>query len=130
MKFVMIFGDAAVGKMTVGQELMKITDLRLFHNHMTIEPVIEIFGSYQSRTTARLREVIFGSGFFTALNDGLTSALISFLRTLVFQVAAVLLLPLIWEINGVWASIIVAEFMAMIFCGLFLVLKRKKFQYY
>ena len=72
---------------------------------------------------------IFGSGFFTALNDGLTSALISFLRTLVFQVAAVLLLPLIWEINGVWASIIVAEFMAMIFCGLFLVLKRKKFQY-
>lgn len=73
---------------------------------------------------------IFGSGFFTALNDGLTSALISFLRTLVFQVAAVLLLPLIWEINGVWASIIVAEFMAMIFCGLFLVLKRKKFQYY
>lgn len=38
MKFVMLFGNAAVGKMTVGQELMKITDLRLFHNHMTIEP--------------------------------------------------------------------------------------------
>ena len=73
---------------------------------------------------------IYGSGFFTALNDGLTSALISFLRTLVFQVAAVLILPLIWEINGIWASIIVAELMAMAFCGLFLVLKRKKYQYY
>ena len=59
MKLVWIIGDTAVGKMTVGQELMKITDLRLFHNHMTIEPVIEVFGSYQSRVTARLREVIF-----------------------------------------------------------------------
>jgi len=59
MKLVWIIGDTAVGKMTVGQELMKITDLRLFHNHMTIEPVIEIFGSYQGHVTARLREVIF-----------------------------------------------------------------------
>ena len=73
---------------------------------------------------------IFGSGFFTALNDGLTSALISFLRTLVFQVGAVLLLPLIWGIDGVWASIIVAEFMAVLFCGLFLILKRRKYQYF
>lgn len=52
-------GDAAVGKMTVGQELMKITDLRLFHNHMTIEPVIEIFGAHNSAAIRRLREVIF-----------------------------------------------------------------------
>ena len=59
MKLVWIIGDAAVGKMTVGQELMKITDLRLFHNHMTIEPVMEIFGSYQRHVTTRLREVIF-----------------------------------------------------------------------
>ena len=50
MKLVFILGDAAVGKMTVGQELMKITDLRLFHNHMTIEPVIEIFGRYDGKT--------------------------------------------------------------------------------
>ena len=73
---------------------------------------------------------IFGSGFFTALNDGLTSALISFLRTLIFQAAAVMLLPLIWDIDGVWASIIVAEFMAVVFSGLFLILKRKKYQYF
>lgn len=59
MKLVFIIGDAAVGKMTVGQELAKITDLRLFHNHMTIEPVLSVFGEYNGRTTSRLREVIF-----------------------------------------------------------------------
>jgi len=72
---------------------------------------------------------IFSSGFFTALNDGLTSALISFLRTLVFQVAAILLLPLIWEIDGVWISIVVAEVMAVTFSAVFLILKRKKYHY-
>ena len=72
---------------------------------------------------------IYGSGFFTALNDGLTSALISFLRTLVFQLLAVLLLPLIWGINGVWASIIVAELMATTLSVIFLVIKQKKYQY-
>ena len=59
MKLLFLFGDAAVGKMTVGQSLMKSTGLRLFHNHMTIEPVIEIFGHYDGRVTQRLREVIF-----------------------------------------------------------------------
>ncbi len=59
MKLVIIFGNLAVGKMTVGQELSKITDLKLFHNHMTIEPVIELFGYYEGRTVNRLRKVIF-----------------------------------------------------------------------
>ena len=59
MKLLFIIGDAAVGKMTVGQELMKITDLRLFHNHMTIEPVIEIFGRYDGKTITEIRDVIF-----------------------------------------------------------------------
>ncbi len=72
---------------------------------------------------------IFGSGFFTALNDGLTSALISFLRTLVFQVCAVMLLPLLWGIDGVWISIVVAEVMAVLLSALFLVLKRNKYHY-
>ena len=72
---------------------------------------------------------IFASGFFTALNDGLTSATISFLRTLVFQIAAVLLLPLLFGIDGVWFSIIVAEFMAVVFGALFMALKRKKYNY-
>jgi len=72
---------------------------------------------------------IFSSGFFTALNDGITSAVISFLRTLVFQVAAVLVLPLIFEINGVWLSIIVAELMAVILSVIFLIIKRNKYGY-
>lgn len=59
MKVVFLFGSAAVGKMTVGQELMKRTGLRLFHNHMTIEPVLEIFGSFEAKTIQRLRQVIF-----------------------------------------------------------------------
>ena len=59
MKLLFIIGDAAVGKMTVGQELMKITELRLFHNHMTIEPVIEIFGRYDRKTISEIRDVIF-----------------------------------------------------------------------
>ena len=59
MKLLFLFGDAAVGKMTVGQELMKLTGLRLFHNHMTIEPVIEVFGTYHAKTINRLREVYF-----------------------------------------------------------------------
>lgn len=73
---------------------------------------------------------IFASSFFTALNDGLTSALISFLRTLVFQVGAVIILPIIWGVDGIWYSIIVAELMAMLFSALFIVLKRKKYRYF
>ena len=72
---------------------------------------------------------IFGSAFFTALNDGLTSALISFLRTLVFQVAAVLIFPLIWELDGIWLSIVAAEVMAAVVTLAFLIGKRKKFHY-
>lgn len=72
---------------------------------------------------------IFGSGFFTALNDGLTSALISFLRTLVFQIAAVLLLPVIIGVDGIWWSIVVAEIMAVAVSICFLKLKQKKYKY-
>lgn len=72
---------------------------------------------------------IYGSSFFTALNDGLTSALISFLRTLVFQVGAVILLPIIWKETGIWASVVVAEVMAVFFTFLFMLIKRKKYHY-
>lgn len=72
---------------------------------------------------------IFGSSFFTALNDGLTSALISFLRTLVFQIAAVLIFPLIWDINGIWLSIVAAELMSFAVTLVFLKIKRKKYNY-
>lgn len=72
---------------------------------------------------------IFGSAFFTALNDGLTSALVSFLRTLVFQTAAVLLMPLVWELDGIWYASVTAEIMAVAVTAIFLVCKRKKYGY-
>jgi ribosome maturation protein Sdo1 len=59
MKLLFIIGNSAVGKMTVGQELMKITDLRLFHNHMSIELVIEVFGRKENKVITKLREIIF-----------------------------------------------------------------------
>ncbi len=59
MKLVFIIGSGAVGKMTVGQELMKLTGLRLFHNHMAIEQVIEIFGYYDAKAITDLRDAVF-----------------------------------------------------------------------
>ena len=59
MKLLFMIGDTAVGKMTVGQELAKRTGLRLFHNHMTIEPVLQVFGTFHGPAIKRLREVIF-----------------------------------------------------------------------
>lgn len=71
----------------------------------------------------------FGSSFFTALNNGLVAAIQSFLRTFVFQVAAVLLLPLLWDIDGIWYSSAVAQGLAMICTVAFLVGMRKKYHY-
>ena len=72
---------------------------------------------------------IYGSSFFTALGNGLVSALISFLRTLVFQVAAVLIFPLIWGLDGIWFSIVAAELVAALVTVAFLAGKRKKYYY-
>lgn len=72
---------------------------------------------------------IFGSSFFTALNNGLISALISFMRTLVFQIAAVLIFPLIWQVDGIWLSIVAAEVMSVIVTIIFLKANKKKYQY-
>ena len=59
MRLLFLIGSGAVGKTTVGQELMKITDLRLFHNHMAIEPIIEIFGQFNTTAINKIRETIF-----------------------------------------------------------------------
>ena len=72
---------------------------------------------------------IFFSGFFTALNDGLTSAFISFLRTLVFQILAVMLLPLILGIDGIWISVVIAEAMAVLVGAICLFAKKNKYGY-
>ena len=72
---------------------------------------------------------IYFSGFFTALNDGLTSAVLSFMRTLVFQIGAVLLLPLIFGIDGIWLSFIVSDGLAVIVGVIFIFVKKKKYHY-
>ena len=72
---------------------------------------------------------IFTSGFFTALNNGAVSAAISFLRTLVFQSASVLILPVFFGVDGIWWAITVAEVFAFLISGMFLLLKRNKYHY-
>lgn len=72
---------------------------------------------------------IYGSSFFTALNDGLVSAAISFLRTLVFQVLCVLIFPLFWQVDGIWVSLAAAEAMAVCVTVVFLRVKQRVYQY-
>ena len=72
---------------------------------------------------------IFGSAFFTALNDGVTSAIISFLRTIVFQIAAVMLMPIWLEIDGIWLSLVVVEVAAATLSISCVAIKKKKYHY-
>lgn len=72
---------------------------------------------------------IFGSSFFTALNNGGISAAISFVRTLVFQIAAILIFPLFWKVDGIWFSIVAADIMAVIVTAIFLKIMKKKYHY-
>lgn len=73
---------------------------------------------------------IFTSSFFTGLNNGAVSAAISFLRTLLFQTSSVLILPLIFGVDGIWLAITVAEIVACIISISFLIAKRKKYKYF
>ena len=73
---------------------------------------------------------IFGSGFFTALNNGLISAAISFLRTVFFQVATVMILPIFWELDGVWWSMVVSEVLAFAVTMFCLVKYKNRYHYY
>lgn len=72
---------------------------------------------------------VFASSFFTALNNGVVSAVISFLRTLVFQTLAVLVLPLLLGLNGIWLAVTFAEILALIVSATFILLKRKQYHY-
>lgn len=72
---------------------------------------------------------IYGSAMFTALNNGLISAGISFVRTLICQIAAVLLLPLIWELDGIWSAVVAAELAALILTAFFIIKYRKRYHY-
>ena len=72
---------------------------------------------------------IFGSSFFTALNNGMVSATISFLRTLVFEVICILLLPVYFGIDGIWSAVLVAEALALCVTSFFLITKRSRYHY-
>ena len=110
---------------------------------LTAQPLAQIFVGYDDRLTALTRHAltlyslsflfmgynIFGSAFFTALGNGIISAAISFLRTLLFQVGAVLLLPLLLGLDGVWLAIVAAEVLALIVTVLFLIRKRNYYHY-
>ena len=72
---------------------------------------------------------VFSSSFFTALNNGLISAVVSFLRTLVFQTLCVLILPVFFQIDGVWFSMVIAEVLSFLVSTIFLFANRRKYHY-
>ena len=128
-KSIVIIGGLAIG-MLISSEVLAVPLTNLFVGYDAELTDITVSGfRIFAVSFLFMGYAIYGSCFFTALNDGLTSAIISFLRTLVFQIAAVLLLPMIWGIDGIWYSIIVAEFMAMSLNAIFVVVKRQKYHY-
>lgn len=128
-KSFMIIGIFSVGMFAIA-EVMAVPLSRIFvgYDQALLALTTKAFTIY-SFSFLFSGIAIYGSAFFTALNDGLTSALISFLRTLLFQVVAVLLLPVIWGIDGIWISVVAAEIVAAIVTVLFMIGKRKKFHY-
>ena len=72
---------------------------------------------------------IFASSFFTALNNGIVSAVISFLRTLVFQIVMIFALPLLLGIDGLWFSVVLAEILGVVVSVIFFIINRKKYNY-
>lgn len=128
-KSLIMIGIFGIG-MVVSGELLAVPLSRLFvgYDKELMDMTVSGFRIF-ALSFAFMGFAIFASGFFTALNDGVTSAIISFLRTLVFQCAAVIFLPILWGINGVWISIIVAEAMAVVLSTIFLVAKQKRYHY-
>lgn len=128
-KSVLLMGGTGVGMLVTAQLLA--------------QPLARIFVGYDAEllamTVRGFRIVslvylvagfnIFCSSFFTALNDGAVSAAISFLRTFVFKLSAVLVLPALWELDGIWFASFFADLLAFIVSVVFLFAKRKKYRY-
>jgi putative MATE family efflux protein len=107
------------------------------------EPLSSIFISYDKAlldfTTNAMRIFafsfilyglnIFTASFFTALNNGLISAMVSTCRTLIFQTSMVLILPLVWGLNGIWYSTILAEVLSVVLCIIFVFVNKKRYNY-
>lgn len=97
-------------------------------NPELIEMTVDCF-RYYSVSVLFVGFCIFGSSFFTALNNGIVSALISFLRTLVFQISMVIILPFIFDVDGIWYSFFCSEILAAAVTFIFLGAMKKKYKY-
>lgn len=120
-----------------------VSIIMTFFAEILAKPLASIFVSYDKKlleltiNAIRLYSLsyiiswfnIYASSFFTALNDGLVSALISFIRTLLFQVITILVLPAICGINGIWLSVVVAEIFSIIFSIICFIKNKNKYQY-
>ncbi|MBQ7925392.1 MAG: MATE family efflux transporter [Lachnospiraceae bacterium] len=128
-KSLVIIGIFSVAMLALGEVLaLPLSHIFVGYDQGLLELTLKGFVIY-SFSFLFAGMAIYGSSFFTALGDGLTSALIAFLRTLVFQILAVLILPLLWGIDGIWVSIVVAELMATVLTIFFLMVKQKKYHY-
>lgn len=131
-----VFKKSAITLICLGGAMMLIS-------FFLATPLSKIFVSYDEKLldiTVRGMQIysfsflfsgfgIFGSSFFTALNNGPISALISSMRTLVYQVLSILLLPMAFGLDGIWFSIVLAEALSFITTWIFLFAKRKKYGY-
>ncbi len=128
-KSLVIIGVFSVGMLLLGEVLAKpLSVLFVGYDTDLLQLTLRGFAIF-SFSFLFSGIAIYGSGFFTALNNGLISAVISFLRTLVFQVVAIIILPIVWGIDGIWISIVAAEMMAAAVTILFWIANRKKYHY-
>ena len=126
MRLILIMGVI----LTVAAEILNrpLSGIFVSYDKDLLEMTIYAFGVY-SLSFLVMGINIYASSFFTALNDGFTSAMISFCRTLIFEVVAVLLLPVIMGAKGIWFAVLVAELFALLLSAFFLVRNRKKYSY-
>ena len=128
-KSLLLIGICSIGMLGVAEVLAKpLSLLFVGYDEALLDLTLRAFRLF-SFSFLFAGVAIYGSSFFTALNNGLVSAMISFLRTLVFQIAAVLLLPLWLGIDGVWISVVAAECMAFVVTLLFLAVRKKRYGY-
>ena len=128
-KSLLLIGICSVGMLGVAEALAKpLSLLFVGYDEALLDLTLRAFRLF-SFSFLFAGVAIYGSSFFTALNNGLVSAVISFLRTLVFQVAAVLLLPLWLGIDGIWVSVVAAEGMAFLVTLLFIAARKKRYGY-
>lgn len=129
-KSVVIVGLFALAMFITGEALSRpLSALYVSYDAELLEMTIRGFAVF-SVSFLFSGYAIFASSFFTALNDGVTSALISILRTFLFQITAIIVFPMIWGIDGIWWSIVAADVSSVAIATVFLAAKRKRFRYY